>query len=69
MTSAKAWAKEIEDDLVAGRLKDRIEAERHTLAEAIDYYLEHHLRQDLKPGGSQKYRRQHLVWWRYLPQP
>ena len=62
-TAAKAWATKTEDGLRSGRLDEAIEAERHTLSEAIDRYIEDHL-QSLSTERSQRKRRQQLEWWR-----
>lgn len=59
---ARRWAERIEAEIVSGRLLPKLEAEKHTLGEAIDRYLEEAL------GGLSKNERrnraQQLRWWR-----
>lgn len=61
-TLAKEWAKTIEARIVAGRFLPRIDAERHTLAEAVDRYLGESLTA-LSPR-SQQIRRSQVLWWK-----
>lgn len=61
--AAAKWSREVEDGLRSGRLAPRLEGEKHTVAEAIDRYLEEHLA-DLGSKNGRHDRRRQLVWWR-----
>ena len=61
--AAAKWSREIEDGLRSGRLAPQLEGEKHTLADAIDRYLEDHL-SDLSSASGRGDRRRQLVWWR-----
>lgn len=62
-SEARKWARQVEDGLRSARLAPRLEAEKHTLAEAIDRYVEDHL-SDLGSKDGQRDRRSQLLWWR-----
>lgn len=61
MTLAKQWKKETEVEIEKGRYFDRIEAQKHTLGEAIDRYIKHIL--PSKPKNAKNVRH-HLLWWK-----
>jgi len=61
-TDAKAWAEQIEAHIKVGRFLPQIEAEKHTVAEAIDRYLEEHLSE--LSEREQWIRKPRLKWWR-----
>ncbi len=61
-TLAKEWAKKVEAEMVSSRFLRRVEEEKHTLAEAVDRYLEEEL-SDLSPG-ERRNRSTYLRWWR-----
>ena len=59
---AERWAESVESGIRLGSLLPSLEADRHTLDEAIDRYLEEHL-DDLRSEKSQRGRRYQLQWW------
>ncbi|MGK5594808.1 MAG: hypothetical protein ACSNEK_05565 [Parachlamydiaceae bacterium] len=61
MTLAKQWKKETEVEIEKGRYFDRIEAQKHTLSEAIDRYIKYIL--PSKPKNAKNVRH-HLLWWK-----
>ncbi len=62
LAAAREWAKNIEAEVVRGRLLPRIEADKHTLAEAIERYESEALG-DLAPTNRRRVKSQ-LRWWR-----
>jgi integrase len=58
---AKEWATRVEGEMLAGRLLPRQEAERHSLEEVVNSYLEDH-EANLSAGEARK-RRHQLGWW------
>lgn len=62
LSAAREWARNIEAEVVGGRLLPRIEADKHTLAEAIERYEQEALR-DLAPTNRRRVSSQ-LRWWR-----
>lgn len=62
-TAAANWATGVEEDLRKRRLQPLLEAERHTVSEAIDRYLDDHLA-ELGSARDRRDRRGHLAWWR-----
>jgi integrase len=61
ITLAKKWKKVTEVEIEKGRYFDRIEAQRHTLGEAIDRYINDIL--PSKPKNAKNVRH-HLLWWK-----
>ena len=61
-TLAKEWAKNVEAEMVSSRFVQRIEEEKHTLAEAIDRYKLENLPELSKSG--QRTQATRLRWWR-----
>jgi integrase len=61
-TEASRWAKSVEDDLKKGRLTTLIEAEKHTLKDAIVRYNRDHL-DALSKDAYRADRSAHLKWW------
>lgn len=61
-TLAKAWAKKVEAEIVSRRFVQRIEEEKHTLAEAIDRYMTENLSELSKSG--QRTQAIRLRWWK-----
>lgn len=60
--SAKAWAERVEVEMTSGSFYDRLEAERHTLGDAIDRYLETKI--EHLSANERRNRRQQLEVWR-----
>lgn len=60
--AARDWARRVESELISGHFTPRIEAERRTLAEAIDRYLEDCLGE--LSTSYQRNVRSYLKWWR-----
>ena len=59
-TDAREWARNTERDLKRNRLLGSVEAQRHTLAEMVDKYIN-----DALPGlKSARDRERHLAWWK-----
>lgn len=61
-SAATKWAERIEAEILAGRLLPKLEAEKHTVAEAIDRYLKNSVGE--LSAVEQRNRRGHLAWWR-----
>ena len=55
--AAKRWADRLEVEIRSGRFLPRLEAEKHTLGEAIDRFLSEH-------DGKDLWSRTQLSWWR-----
>ncbi len=63
LTDAREWASQTETDIKRGLYFKTIEAQKHTLAELIDRYIENELHQ-LKSKAEQNKRTLHLNWWK-----
>jgi len=63
LTDAKKWAASTESAIREGRHFKTAEAKKHTLAEAIDKYLDNVLPQQFT-SHEQRTRRPILAWWR-----
>jgi integrase len=63
LEAARNWAKRIEGEIQSGHLLPALEAQRHTLADAIDRYLEDHLG-SLSSSHGRGNRHSQLKWWR-----
>lgn len=61
LTDAKKWAEETEVDIRAGRYFNKMEAQRHTMAELIDRYLVRVLPKKRK--STQPSQKTQLAWW------
>lgn len=61
ITLAKKWKKDTEVEIEKGRYFDKIEAQKHTLGEAIDRYIKIVL--PGKPKDAKNVLR-HLLWWK-----
>lgn len=61
LTLAKKWKKDTEVEIEKGRYFDKIEAQKHTLGEAIDRYIKMVL-----PGKPKNAKNvyHHLLWWK-----
>jgi len=62
LTDAKQWAQQTEAAIREGRYFNKMEAQRHTMAELIDRYLVRVLPE--KKPGTQPTQRQQLAWWK-----
>jgi len=62
-TDARAWARDIEADLGRGRYVPDAEAERRTVGQMIDRYLDEHLPTKRKNRDERNVRRE-LAWWK-----
>ncbi|MEE8137664.1 MAG: site-specific integrase, partial [Thermoanaerobaculia bacterium] len=63
LSTARAWARDVEAEIQRGHMLPRLEATKHTVGEAIDRYLEDHL-DDLSSPQGRRDRRSELAWWR-----
>lgn len=61
LTLAKKWKKTTEVEIEKGRYFDKHEAQKHTMGEAIDRYIEAVLPKKPKNAHNVK---QHLLWWK-----
>lgn len=58
---AEAWAMSIEGEILTARSSPRVEADRHTLADAIARYVDVEL---ARKAGSHKNVASQLAWWK-----
>jgi len=61
LTLAKKWKKTTEVEIEKGRYFDKHEAQKHTMGETIDRYIETLLPKKPKNAHNVK---QHLLWWK-----
>lgn len=61
LTLAKKWKRNTEVEIEEGRYFDKVEAQKHTLSEAIDRYIKSIL--PGKPKDAKNVHR-HLLWWK-----
>jgi integrase len=61
LTLAKKWKKTTEVEIEKGRYFDKHEAQKHTMGEAIDRYIQTVLPK--KPKNARNVK-QHLLWWK-----
>ncbi len=61
ITLAKRWKRNTEVEIEKGQYFDRIEAQKHTLGEAIDRYLQSTL---VAKAKDAKNVQRHLAWWK-----
>jgi integrase len=61
LTDARQWIQDVEHNVRSGRYISQVEAQRHTLAEAIDRYIEDELP---KKTGSYRDQKRQLLWFK-----
>lgn len=62
LTDAKAWARQTDADLRAGRYLEKMESKRRTLNELLDEYEKRRL--PSKAKATQHNQKRQLAWWR-----